>query len=57
MPETIITECIKNGRGIAVLGTGGGKTLVIATLIENFKKLKHKLKCLVIVPCLSSNIK
>ena len=48
--KTIITECIKNGRGIAVLGTGGGKTLVIATLIENFKKLKHKLKCLVIVP-------
>lgn len=48
--KTIINECIKNGRGIAVLGTGGGKTLVIATLIENFKKLKHKLKCLLIVP-------
>ena len=48
--QTMVTECIKNGRGVAVLGTGGGKTLVTATLINNFKRLKHKLKCLVIVP-------
>jgi superfamily II DNA or RNA helicase len=51
--EETIKRCMSEGRGIALLGTGAGKTLTIATLIENFylysKDLK-KFKCLIIVP-------
>ena len=48
-----VTKCLEHGRGLAVMGTGAGKTLTIATLIENYylysEELK-KFKCLVIVP-------
>lgn len=48
-----VNKCMENGRGLVIMGTGAGKTLTIATLIENFylysEDLK-KFKCLVIVP-------
>ena len=48
-----VNRCMANGRGIALLGTGAGKTLTIATLIENFylySKNVNEFKCLIIVP-------
>ena len=36
--EDAITKCLKQGRGTIVIGTGGGKTLVCATLIETLRK-------------------
>lgn len=46
---------LKAGRGICVLGTGAGKTLTTASLVQsyyNFANSKH-FKCLIIVPDLS----
>jgi len=51
--EETVKRCMSEGRGIALLGTGAGKTLTIATLIENFylyAKDVKKFKCLIIVP-------
>lgn len=48
-----VERCVDRGRGVAVLGTGAGKTLIIATLIENFfinSISKDTFKCLIIVP-------
>jgi superfamily II DNA or RNA helicase len=48
-----VEQCVERGRGVAVLGTGAGKTLIIATLIENFYINAQQLdtfKCLMIVP-------
>jgi superfamily II DNA or RNA helicase len=48
-----IQKCMENGRGVALMGTGAGKTLTIATLIENFylhSKDVKKFKCLLLVP-------
>lgn len=54
--EEAVNKCLSEGRGVIVLGTGAGKTLTIATLIDNFylysKQLKN-FKCLVIVPDLT----
>jgi superfamily II DNA or RNA helicase len=54
--EEAVNKCLSLGRGVNVLGTGAGKTLTIATLIDNFylysKQLKE-FKCLVIVPDLT----
>lgn len=44
---------IKNGRGIFVVGTGGGKTLMCASLIESYYQNcedKGNFKCLIVVP-------
>lgn len=50
----IVDNAIKRGRGIIALGTGGGKTLTIASLLSSFFEFKHKqMKCLLIVPDLS----
>lgn len=49
----VIQKAIKIGTGTCVLGTGAGKTLTTAALIENFfrrAKNKDTFKCLVIVP-------
>jgi superfamily II DNA or RNA helicase len=49
----VIEKAIKTGTGTCVLGTGAGKTLTTAALIENFfrsSKNKDTFKCLVIVP-------
>jgi superfamily II DNA or RNA helicase len=48
-----VNLCLDKGRGVCILGTGAGKTLIIASLIENiYKRVKNKntFKCLVIVP-------
>lgn len=41
--------CIERGRGICVLGTGAGKTLLTASLIASFCQ-KKDFKCLLLVP-------
>jgi superfamily II DNA or RNA helicase len=51
--EEAVNKCLSNGRGIVLLGTGAGKTLTIATLIDNFylySKNLQKFKALIIVP-------
>lgn len=50
----IVDHAIKRGRGIIALGTGGGKTLTIASLLSSLFVFKNKqMKCLLIVPDLS----
>ena len=34
--EDAVNKCMQLGRGVVLLGTGAGKTLTIATLIDNF---------------------
>jgi superfamily II DNA or RNA helicase len=49
----IVERLLKIGRGIAVLGTGGGKTLTMAYLIQTIYDNWHdrsSFRCLVIVP-------
>lgn len=51
--EEVIQKAIRNGWGTCVLGTGAGKTLTTAALIENYYRNSHNkatFKCLVIVP-------
>ena len=51
--EETVNKCMLMGRGVSILGTGAGKTLTIATLIENFylySKNIDNFKCLIIVP-------
>ena len=51
--EECIIKTLKQGRGLLVVGTGGGKTLITSTLIENFyqqSQNKKNFKCLMIVP-------
>lgn len=51
--EDTVNKCMTVGRGVSVLGTGAGKTLTIATLIDNFylySKNVKDFKCLIIVP-------
>lgn len=47
--ESVISA-LKIGRGIIQVGTGGGKTLIMASLIENIIRINPKAKILVIVP-------
>lgn len=53
--EDILKKCLKIGRGTVVLGTGGGKSLTQAALIENFwrNRESNNFKCFVIVPGVS----
>ena len=51
--EEILKNALKGGKGVCVLGTGGGKTLTIATLIHNIiNKTKggKDFRCLLLVP-------
>jgi superfamily II DNA or RNA helicase len=52
-----VEECLKKGMGTAVLGTGAGKSLAQALLIENYIRCMsqndYRFKCLIIVPGLS----
>jgi superfamily II DNA or RNA helicase len=48
--KQIVDQCLSRGRGVCVLATAGGKTLTIASLIENVFKTNTSMKCLVIVP-------
>lgn len=45
---------LKVGQGTVVIGTGGGKSLITASLIENIKRRTTEgLRCLIVVPGLS----
>jgi superfamily II DNA or RNA helicase len=47
----IVNSCTKNGRGVVVLATAGGKTLTIATLLESYyKNICKDFRCVLIVP-------
>tara|TARA_R100000808_G_scaffold13636_1_gene32890 strand:- start:530 stop:2005 length:1476 start_codon:yes stop_codon:yes gene_type:complete len=46
----VVKKCCKYGRGTVVLATAGGKTLIIATLLETMFKLNPDFKCALIVP-------
>jgi superfamily II DNA or RNA helicase len=49
-----VSQALKFGRGIIKLGTGGGKTLTIASLLSSLYNNKgHTFKCLLIVPDLT----
>jgi superfamily II DNA or RNA helicase len=51
--EEAVNKCLDYGRGLILLGTGGGKTLTIATLIDNFylySKNLNNFKTLILVP-------
>ena len=51
--EEVIKKALKLGRGTCVLGTGAGKTLTTAALIENYFQNcsdKDTFKCIVLVP-------
>lgn len=48
--QDIVRICLKAGRGVVVLATAGGKTLTMASLIENIYKNNRNMKCLVLVP-------
>jgi superfamily II DNA or RNA helicase len=48
--EATVRKCIECGRGTVVLATGGGKTLIIATLINTLYSNKAFKKALIIVP-------
>ena len=51
--EEVIKKALKIGRGTCVLGTGAGKTLTTAALIENYFQScpdKDTFKCIVLVP-------
>ena len=51
--EEVIKKALKIGRGTCVLGTGAGKTLTTAALIENYFQNcpdKDTFKCMVLVP-------
>jgi superfamily II DNA or RNA helicase len=43
-------SCISVGRGTVVSATGSGKSLIQASLIENWKRLRGSVKCLIVVP-------
>jgi superfamily II DNA or RNA helicase len=45
-----VQKCIKCGRGVVVLATGGGKTLIIATLVGTLHQHNAFKKALIIVP-------
>jgi len=48
--KSVVTKCLESGRGVVVLATAGGKTLIMASLLSNFFHFKNNFKCLVIVP-------
>jgi len=48
--EDTVRKCIQCGRGVVVLATGGGKTLIIANLVNTLFDNKAFKKALIIVP-------
>ena len=49
----IVDICLRVGRGVTVLATAGGKTLTMASLLQNIWSENKTFKCLLIVPNLS----
>ena len=48
--KAIVSKCLETGRGVVVLATAGGKTLITASLLSNFFCMNKQFKCLLIVP-------
>jgi superfamily II DNA or RNA helicase len=48
--EDCVSSCLKVGRGTILVGTGGGKSLIQASLLENWKRHRGSLNALLIVP-------
>lgn len=48
--KDVVEESLRLGNGTVVVATGGGKSLIQASILDNWKKLKGSLKCLLIVP-------
>lgn len=48
-----VESCLQNGRGVVQLATGGGKTIIMAYLLENAITTHPGFKCVVVVPDLS----
>lgn len=48
--KEIVSTCLDSGRGVVVLATAGGKTLIMASLLSNFYTFNPKFKCLLVVP-------
>lgn len=49
--EQCVRKCLKLGRGTVLLGTGGGKTLLTGSLIQNIRNLESSVHfTLIIVP-------
>ena len=51
--KDLLKTAISNGRGVCILGTGGGKTLVCASLVQSYYDNavdKRSFKALIIVP-------
>ena len=48
--ETCVRKALKYKFGIFVIGTGGGKTLIITSIINNLFKLNKVKKVLIVVP-------
>lgn len=48
--KAVVSKCLTSGRGVVVLATAGGKTLIMASLLSNFFHMKNNFKCLLIVP-------
>ena len=49
--EDIVTRALSRGRGTVVLATAGGKTLVIASIVENiFRQKPNCKKAVIVVP-------
>ncbi|NBW56626.1 DEAD/DEAH box helicase [bacterium] len=48
--KAVVTKCLESGRGVVVLATAGGKTLIMASLLSNFFHMKNNFKCLLVVP-------
>lgn len=46
----IVDLCLRVGRGVTVLATAGGKTLTMASLLENIWSTNKTFKCLLLVP-------
>jgi superfamily II DNA or RNA helicase len=48
--KDVVEQSLRLGNGTVVVATGGGKSLIQASILENWKKLKGSFKCLLIVP-------
>lgn len=48
--QQAIEKMLKFGRGLCIVGTGGGKTLITSTLIQSLLNYKPKCKILLVLP-------
>lgn len=48
--ETAVKKMLKQGRGLCIVGTGGGKTLITATLVQSLLNFNPKFSILITLP-------